>query len=84
MPREAAVLEIDGGAVILIILAIVAAFFAWRYSSKRKSMARATQADSLERLVSHLHEFAAQRRDTDAALAYIASEIELFREREKL
>lgn len=77
-------LVIDGGAVIVLMLVLAASFFLWRATSRRRSIAKAAQADDLARLLARLQEFAAQRRDTNPGLDYIASEIELFHERKKL
>jgi hypothetical protein len=77
-------LEIDFGGVLAFLACLAAAVLIWRGTSKRKSIARAAQADDLARLLSHLYEFTDSRRGVDATAAYVASEIDLYRERKKL
>jgi hypothetical protein len=52
----------------------------WR-AGKRRSAARAAQADDLARLLAHLYDFTNGRRGVDPTAAYVASEIDLYRER---
>lgn len=73
-------LVIDGTAVVMFIAAVTGIYLALRATSKRRSIAKAQQAESLEELVGMIYDYAGASRDTNPGLGYIASLIELHSE----